>query len=107
MVLRKEHVASLQIHWGPKSESLAAIARDLGIGLEHVVFIDDNPVECSQIAELLPMVTVIPLPEQPELYQRSLLEDGWFDSLTRLRELGLGSAHQYGQQVSVVRAPDQ
>jgi FkbH-like protein len=81
MLLKKEHFASLQIHWGNKSESLKQIARQLNIGLEHLVFVDDNPAECAEVLRALPMVTAIVLPKQPELFVRSLLEDGLFDSL--------------------------
>jgi FkbH-like protein len=81
MLLKKEHFTSLQVHWGHKSESLKQIARHLNIGLEHLVFVDDNPAECAEVLRALPMVTAITLPKQPELFVRSLLEDGLFDSL--------------------------
>jgi FkbH-like protein len=82
MVLKKEHFANLQIHWGLKSESLQQIARELNIGLEHVVFVDDNPVECAEVVRSLPMVTTVTLPKQPEHFVRALLEEGLFDALT-------------------------
>jgi FkbH-like protein len=82
MLLKKEHFAALQIHWGQKSESLREIARQLNIGLEHMVFADDNPAECAEIARSLPMVRTIQLPKQPENFVRALLEEGLFDSLT-------------------------
>lgn len=86
MLLKKEHFASLQIHWGHKSESLKQIARQLNIGLEHLVFVDDNPAECAEVLRALPMVTTITLPKQPELFVRSLLEDGLFDGLSFSQE---------------------
>jgi FkbH-like protein len=82
MLLKKEHFAALQIHWEQKVESLREIARQLNIGLEHMVFVDDNPAECSEIIRVLPMVTTIQLPKQPEHFVRALLEEGLFDSLT-------------------------
>jgi FkbH-like protein len=81
MLLKKEHFAAVQIHWGQKSESLREIARQLNIGLEHMVFADDNPAETEEIARSLPMVTTIQLPKHPELFVRSLLEEGLFDSV--------------------------
>ena len=86
MVLRKEHFADLQVHWDLKSESLRRIATKLGIGLEHMVLIDDNPAECEQVRAALPMVTVIQLPAQPERYVEALHEDGWFDVLALSNE---------------------
>ena len=81
MALRREHFADLQVHWEPKSESLRRIAANLALGLEHIVFVDDNPAECEQVRSALPAVTVIQLPPQPERYIEALHIDGWFDVL--------------------------
>ena len=81
MLLRNEHFAAKQIHWEPKSESLKRIAKQLSIGLEHMVFADDNPAECEQVRRELPMLTVIHLPSRPELYADALCAEGLFDTL--------------------------
>ncbi|MBF0294565.1 MAG: HAD family hydrolase [Magnetococcales bacterium] len=81
MVVRKEHFVAMEVHWQPKPASLLAIARRLNIGLEHMVFLDDSPMECAQVRAALPMVTVIPFPAQPEEAVDRLLDDGWFDTL--------------------------
>jgi len=81
MLLRKEYFAELQIHWEPKSESLKRIAKQLSIGLEHMVFADDNPAECEQVRRELPMLSVIHLPSRPELYADALSAEGLFDTL--------------------------
>lgn len=81
MVLRREHFACEQIHWNAKSGSIAAIARQLNIGLEHIVFADDNHAECAQVAAALPDVTVVPLPAEPERFVAALLRDGLFETL--------------------------
>ena len=82
MMLKKEHFAQAQINWGPKSKSIVEIARRLNIGLEHMVFVDDSPAECDQVAAALPMVTVIPLPGPPEHFVDVLLERGLFESVS-------------------------
>ena len=81
MMLRKEHFAEMEIHWELKSDSLKQIAKRLNIGLEHMVFVDDNPAECEQVRCELPMVTVIQLPRRPELYVETLCAEGLFDTL--------------------------
>lgn len=81
MMIRKEHVAEMEIHWNPKSDSLKRIAKRLNIGLDHMVFVDDNPAECEQVRRELPMVTVIHLPRRPELYVETLCAEGLFDVL--------------------------
>ncbi len=81
MLLKSSHFAAQEIHWQPKSTSLIAIAKRLNIGLEHLVFIDDNPVECEQVKAALPMVTVIQFPSRAEEAIQVLNQDGWFDAL--------------------------
>jgi FkbH-like protein len=81
MLLKRTHFAASQVHWERKSESLERIAKRLGIGLEHMVFADDNPAECEQVRRELPAVTVINLPKRPELYVEALLDEGLFDTL--------------------------
>jgi len=105
MVLKPEHFSSLQIHWQPKTESLAWIARQLNIGLEHMVFIDDNPVECEEVSRALPMVKVICLPRQPELFVDALLEDGLFDALALSAEDSRrGELYRQRDQAEALRA---
>ncbi len=82
MLLRKEHFAATEIHWEPKSDSLRRIAQELNIGLDHMVFADDNPAECEQVRRELPAVTVIHLPSRPEQYVDALTAEGLFDSIT-------------------------
>ena len=82
MQLRREHFSAWEINWNHKSESLRTIARTLNIGLEHMVFADDNPAECDAVRTALPMVTVINLPREPVRYVEALSADGWFDAVT-------------------------
>lgn len=81
MQLKPEQFAASEVHWEPKAESLRRISKQLSIGLEHMVFVDDNPVECEQVRRELPMVTVIQLPRRPEAYVDALLDEGLFDTL--------------------------
>ena len=62
MVLQKSDFAAMRINWSPKSQNVAEIARDLDIGVDSIVFIDDNPVERDAMRAALPEVTV---PEFP------------------------------------------
>jgi FkbH-like protein len=45
-----------QIHFGPKADSLRAIAAGLRLGLDALAFIDDDPHERAQVALALPEV---------------------------------------------------
>ncbi|MFT7774328.1 HAD-IIIC family phosphatase [Roseateles sp.] len=105
MQLKPEHFAASQVHWEPKAESLKRIAKQLSIGLEHMVFVDDNPVECEQVRRELPMVTVIQLPKRPEAYVDALLEEGLFDTLGLSDEdRRRGALYQQRAQAESMRA---
>jgi FkbH-like protein len=86
MLLMKEHFAAAEIHWRPKHESILNIAARLNIGLEHLVFADDNPIEIAEVVSALPAITTLELPRRPEEYVRALLEPGWFDQLSTSAE---------------------
>jgi FkbH-like protein len=68
MLLRKSHFAAWQIHWDSKVESLRRIAADLNVGLDSLVFLDDNPAEREAVRLALPEVTVLELPLDPMQY---------------------------------------
>jgi FkbH-like protein len=63
MPLRLEQIASSRIDWQPKSGNLRSLARQLNVGLESFVFIDDNPLECAEVRANCPEVVVLPVPE--------------------------------------------
>lgn len=65
MALRKEHFAAYRINWKDKATNVKEIAEELNIGLDSMVFVDDNPVERELIKQMLPMVTVPDFPAQP------------------------------------------
>lgn len=65
MVIPRDRIAATSIGWGAKSEGLKQLASELGLGLESVVFIDDNPREREEVRQALPMVTVPEFPDDP------------------------------------------
>ncbi len=79
MVLRTRDFANLQINRDPKPDNLVRIARELNIGLESLVFIDDNPVERAQVRIELPMVCVPDMPIDIGEWLRTLEQLETFD----------------------------
>ncbi|MGM9709308.1 MAG: HAD-IIIC family phosphatase [Prevotella sp.] len=65
MVLKKEHFAAYRINWTDKATNIKELAAELNIGLDSIVFIDDNPTERELIKQMLPMVEVPEFPAQP------------------------------------------
>lgn len=70
MLLKLDHFVSRQINWVDKVENLKAIAREINIGLDAIVFVDDNPVECERVSKALPEVTVFQVPSDLPLLPR-------------------------------------
>ncbi len=60
MPLQDGDFAVRQINWAPKAGNLLEACRTLNLGVESVVFVDDNPHERAQMAAHLPEVTIAP-----------------------------------------------
>ena len=86
MVLREADFAAVYASWEPKAASLRRIAEDLNIGLDALVFLDDNPVERAHIRAELPMVTVPELPSDPMGYIAALHDLAVLDRPRLLQE---------------------
>ena len=81
MLLRENHVAVFQANWNDKATNIRAIADELSLGLESLVFVDDNPAERRLVRNMLPEVAVPELPEDPAFYVRTLLAAGYFEAI--------------------------
>ena len=86
MLLRKRHFAAWQIHWEAKADSLRRIAEELNVGLDTLVFLDDNPAEREAIRLALPEVTVLELPADPMRYASAVRACPLFERLEHLAE---------------------
>ena len=81
MLLREEHIAVLQANWNDKATNIKAIADELALGLDEMVFLDDNPIERGIVREFLPQVAVPELPADPALFVRTLNAGGYFEAV--------------------------
>jgi FkbH-like protein len=57
-LLKLEDFSAFVASWDPKDRSLRSIAQQLNIGLDSLVFVDDNPAERALVREQLPQVKV-------------------------------------------------
>lgn len=73
MVLREDDFVGWKINWQDKARNVAELVSELNLGLQSVVFIDDNPVERARVREALPEVFVPEWPEDKLLYKSALL----------------------------------
>lgn len=62
MVLAEKNIFAKKINWKPKSQSIQLLAEEVNIGLNGFMFIDDNPIECSEVEMALPEAIVVRFP---------------------------------------------
>ena len=79
MVLGTGDFAAWRINWDDKAANLADLATGLNVGLQSVVFIDDNPVERDRVRAALPEVLTPEWPASPLLYAQALASLDCFD----------------------------
>ncbi|MGN0853162.1 MAG: HAD-IIIC family phosphatase [Kiritimatiellia bacterium] len=72
MVLKPEDFVAMRLNWRPKAENLADVARQLNLGTDSFVFLDDNPVERAEMRAVHPEVATpdypIPIRRLARLY---------------------------------------
>lgn len=60
MILRREHISAWRVNWNDKAENLREIAAELNIGLESLVFVDNEARERTRVAEAFGGVLATP-----------------------------------------------
>ncbi len=86
MLIREENFASLKINWNDKVANMKEIAEELNIGLDSIVFFDDDPVNREYMKANLPQVKTVDLPSDPAQYCLVLQEINDFDVLNITKE---------------------
>ncbi|MFN0117977.1 MAG: HAD-IIIC family phosphatase [Elusimicrobiota bacterium] len=85
-LIKKKDLAIWKINWDSKLKNLLDIAKELNIGLDSIVFVDDSSFECELINKNAPEVTVLQVPEKLHQYPQLLSESGLFDHLAATAE---------------------
>lgn len=86
MLIKEKHLSTWQINWDDKATNLRRLAKELNIGLDSFVFVDDSEFEINLIREQLPEVATIHLQGNTSEYRSLLSCFGYFDSLTFTNE---------------------
>ena len=82
MVLRLEDIAVFVANWQNKADNIRHIQSILNIGMDSMVFIDDNPFERELVKKEIPEITVPSLPEDPAEYLLFLKSLNLFETAT-------------------------
>ncbi len=88
MVLRRDDFVAIRANWNPKSDNIREIARQLDLGLDSFVFVDDNPAEREQVRRELPEVAVPEMGDEPAYYATILSRGRWFEKVGITEEDG-------------------
>lgn len=98
MVLREHHFAIIKANWNNKAQNIRDIATELNIGLDSLVFIDDNPFEVNLVQSEIPEVMSLLLPKENPTNYKSYFEKLFiFNGLT-LSEEDKNRSEMYRQE---------
>ncbi|MEZ5670392.1 MAG: HAD-IIIC family phosphatase [Alphaproteobacteria bacterium] len=86
MLLRWDDFAAHRVNWQDKAENIGELARELSLGTDSFVFVDDSAIECARIRAAFPEVEVVQLPEDPARFVDALIDCRGFDALSVTRE---------------------
>lgn len=81
MALKRSDIAAFVANWEDKASNLRRIAEQLNIGLDSLVFVDDNPAERDIVRRELPQVAVPELPDDVADYPARVAAAGYFEAI--------------------------
>lgn len=88
MILREKDFVAIKANWEPKPVNIGELAKELNIGLDSFVFIDDNPIEREAVKTALPQVIVPEFPKDTANLEKFAIEIGkkYFPTLKLTKE---------------------
>jgi FkbH-like protein len=86
MVLRMGDISAFVANWNNKADNLRSIAAQLELGLDSIVFVDDNPAERALVRRFVPQVSVPDLPDDPSGYITAVARHRYFETTSFTRE---------------------
>lgn len=86
MQISLDDISSFIANWDDKATNLKRIAEEINIGLDSLIFFDDNIAEREIVSKYLPEVTVIDVPDDPALYITALDQAAPFDWIQMTQE---------------------
>lgn len=101
MIIRREHLVSWRVNWQPKSQNIRSLAAELNLGLDSFIFLDDNPVECAEVAAACPEVLTLRLPIDGDI--EGFLRHVWAFDRPRVTEEDRRRTAMYKQEAERAR----
>lgn len=85
-ILRLEHISCFKANWDPKHENIHAIAKELNLGVDSFVFVDDNPAEREIVRGQVPAVAVPEVGNQVSQFAAIIDAGRYFEPVSLSRE---------------------
>ena len=82
MILKLEDISLFVANWEDKASNIKYIQQTLNIGMDSIVFIDDNPFERNLVKQAFPDIEVPNLPQDPALYLKTIQEYNYFETVS-------------------------
>lgn len=79
-ILKLEDFSAFKANWNPKPQNIREIAAELNIGLDSMVFLDDNPVERALVADQLPEVASPDVGSDVSRFAEILEQERYFEA---------------------------
>ncbi len=98
MILTADHITLIKANWESKSENIIKISKELNLGLDSFIFIDDNPLECAEVSGAIPEVLTLQFPQEPESIH-NLIKHGWFWDHLKITEEDRARTVMYKQDI--------
>lgn len=97
MLLKEDYFAAMVVNWNDKASNLKTIADEINIGLDSMVFVDDDHLNREIVKKTFPEVLVLDMPEDPSLYLKTIMEINDFCTL-EITEEDRKKGRMYAQQ---------
>ena len=96
MVLREDDFVIIKANWEPKAVNIQNIAEELNIGLDSLVFIDDNPIERESVKRAFPEMNVPDFPKDTSMLESFAIEiSKKYFPVLKLTDEDLNKTNQY------------
>jgi FkbH-like protein len=102
MVLKKEDIVSFKLDWNEKFYNIKKIANEINIGLDSLVFWDDNPIERDKVKNMLPEVRTIDVPLDVFQWSKYLESLDYFVKFDVTKE-DLSKTEQYRSRAEFIK----
>ena len=93
-VLKLEHVSCFKANWEPKPDNILAIAKELNLGADSFVFVDDNPAERAVVIAQIDGIAVPDVGDDVSKFA-SIIEAGRYFESVSLSDEDLARASLY------------